>query len=395
MNSLLKLKLVKNREKPVLYGHPWIFSGALDKPPETTGSCIAEVLAANGKAIGTGFYTPHARLAVRMLSLAPDAAFNATLITRRIEAAINRRKSLLNAQNDSVRLVFAESDFLPGLIVDQLGDILSVQLNSAFAETYRETILQSLRTLRKPRLIVDTSDSEARNREGLTASSRIDEMPEHQIINGGIRYALSAGKAQKTGFYLDQSENRRIVGKYGRGRRMLDAFCYSGGFSLAGLANGAVSVHAVDSSEPALELFGKNLKLNTAKISSEAKVEIKRDDVFTELRRLKEVGQQFDLLVIDPPKLATSRSKLPAAEKAYKDLNLQALHLAAPGAILATFSCSGAMTFEKLRQVLHYAAHDAGKQLQIIRPLVQSDDHPVLLAFPESEYLRGYLCRVY
>lgn len=395
MPAGLNLTLQKGREVPVRFGHPWIFSGALAKAPQTEIATLADILSSRGELLGLGFFTPHARLAVRMLTQPGEPAFSAGTIRQRLAAAIELRRHLFTGENNSARLVFAESDFLPGLIVDQFDGILSVQLNSAFAEHYREDILTSLNALLKPKQVFDTSDNEARNREGLKPVSRINNADEIIIQSGGIRYAAHIGAGQKTGFYLDQRTNRALVAEHAAGRRVLDAFCYSGGFSLACAKAGATAVTAIDSSADALALFKRNLELNAADLKQNAPTNLVQADVFEELRKMKAAGEKFNLIVLDPPKLAPSRSKAAAAEKAYKDLNLQALHLAAPGALLATFSCSGAMTFDKLRQVLHYAAHDAGKQLQILRPLVQAEDHPVLLAFPESEYLRGYLCRVY
>ena len=379
---------------PVRFGHPWIFSGALAKAADTTEAALADILSSRGELLGQGFYTPHARLAVRMLTRAGEPVFSPETIRLRIEAAVGRRRALFTPANNSARVVFTESDFLPGLIVDQFADMLSVQFNSAFAEHYRADILANLKRLLKPKEIFDTSDNEARNREGLKPVSRIHNAEETVILSGGIRYATSIGAGQKTGFYLDQRTNRAIVAAHAAGRRVLDAFCYSGGFALSCAKAGAMAVTAIDSSADALTLLKRNLELNAADLKPGVPVTPVQADVFEELRRLKAAGEKFDLIVLDPPKLAPSRSKAAAAEKAYKDLNLQALHLAAPGALLATFSCSGAMTFDKLRQVLHYAAHDAGKQLQVLQPLVQAEDHPVLLAFPESEYLRGYLCRI-
>jgi 23S rRNA (cytosine1962-C5)-methyltransferase len=379
----------------VRFGHPWIFSGALVGAPQTAGAALADILSSRGELLGQGFYTPHARLAVRMLTQPGEQPFSSETIRRRLAAAIERRRHLFTRENNSARLVFAESDFLPGLIVDQFDGMLSVQLNSAFADHYREEILAGLNALLKPKIIFDTSDNEARNREGLKPVSRIHSAEETAILSGGIRYATHIGAGQKTGFYLDQRTNRAVVASHAAGCRVLDAFCYSGGFTLACAKAGATAITAIDSSADALALFARNLELNAHDLPQREKISAVQADVFEELRRLKAAGEKFDLIVLDPPKLAPSRSKAAAAEKAYKDLNLQALHLAAPGALLATFSCSGAMTFDKLRQVLHYAAHDAGKQLQILQPLVQAEDHPVLLAFPESEYLRGYLCRVY
>lgn len=395
MASNLSVTLLKNRDKPVRFGHPWIFSGAIARPPETKTPGIVRVLAAGGEEIGQGFYTPNTRLAVRMLARAGEPTFSEKTILSRLKEAMTRRSHLFDDNNNAARIVFAESDFLPGLVADRFGETLSVQLNTAFAETYRDAILNQLQGLLKPWQIVDTSDNEARNREGLAAIKRSNKTQPQLITSRSIRYQTAIGSGQKTGFYLDQATNRGIIAAHAKGRRVLDAFCYSGGFSLSCYKAGAKSVTAIDSSADALQLLQQNLELNRADLPADSKIETINADVFDELRRLKSADEKFDLIVLDPPKLAPSRGKADAAEKAYKDLNLQGLHLAAPGALLATFSCSGAMTFEKLRQILHYAAHDAGKNLQILQILTQAEDHPILLAFPESEYLRGYLCRVY
>lgn len=391
MPKNLQLRLLKNRDKPVRFGHPWVFSGALQ--PALAGAGLVTVLAHNGEVLGEAWYNPGCRLALRMLSKGGAPPFTPHEIALRLQSAIARRSHLLDNDTNAVRLVFAESDFLPGLIVDKFGDCLSVQFNSAFAEFFRNAILAALGELLRPRAIFESSDDAARARENLSPAPEKPGIA-MEIRSRGIAYCVVPGGGQKTGFYLDQAENRAIVAAYARGRRVLDAFCYSGGFSIACLIAGAPSVTAIDSSAEALHLLQQNLELNRAKLSTGIQIRVIHADAFAELRRLRSAGEKFDLIVLDPPKLAPSRGKIAAAEKAYKDLNLQALHLAAPGALLATFSCSGGVTFEKLRQVLHYAAHDAGRNLQILQMLTQAEDHPILLAFPESEYLCGYLCRV-
>lgn len=392
MISETQIKVLKSRDKPVRFGHPWVFSGALAHTAAQRG--IVSVASSNGDPLGTAFYNPGCRLALRMLCRAGAPPFTVSEIECRLHSAIERRNHLLHHGTNSVRLVFAESDFLPGLIVDRFGDCLSVQFNSAFAEHFRAEIVAALGVLLNPHFLVDTSDNQARNRENLPPVAAAAG-PAMEIRSRGVRYRVAPGSGQKTGFYLDQATNREIVAAHARGRRVLDAFCYSGGFGISCLKAGAHEVTAIDSSADALQLLMQNQELNRENLSANATIKTIQADVFEELRRLKAAGEKFDLIILDPPKLAPSRSKTDAAEKAYKDLNLQGLRLAAPGALFATFSCSGAMTFEKLRQVLHYAAHDAGKEVQILQALQQGEDHPVMLAFPESEYLRGYLCRVF
>lgn len=391
MPQLPRIALRKNRDKPVRFGHPWVFSGAIQ--PATVSAGLVTVLSHNSEVLGEAFYNPHCRLALRMLSKGGAPPFTDNEIALRLRSAIKRRSHLLDNGTDAVRLVFAESDSLPGLIVDQFGNFLSVQFNSAFAEFFRASIMAALEELLRPKAIYDVSDNSARARENLPPVAESSHLA-MEILSRNVRYMVHLGTGQKTGFYLDQATNRDIVGQRARGRRVLDAFCYSGGFSIACLKGGATSVTAIDSLAEALSLLKQNIELNRANLPAGAEIETVQGDVFEELRRLKNAGELFDLLILDPPKLAPSRSKAEAAERAYKDLNLQALRLAGPGALLATFSCSAAMPHDKLRQVLHYAAHDAGKNLQILQMLTQSEDHPILLAFPESEYLRGYLCRV-
>ncbi len=405
MKDETQVRVLQGRDKPIRYGHPWVFSGALG--PTTAKRGIVAVLSSNGDPLGTAFYNPGCRLALRMLTRGGVIPFTIYDLRSRLSAAIDRRRHLIGQATDSVRLVFAESDGLPGLIVDKYADALSVQFNSAFAEHFRTDVISALAELVRPHLVFDTSDSAARERENLPAGRKQpgpavifhnQAMDFHntamEILSYGLRYRVAPGSGQKTGFYLDQAANRQIVAAHAQGRRVLDAFCYSGGFSLSCLKGGAREIIAIDSSATALQLLHQNLALNRDNLPANATVKATEADVFGELRRLNATGEKFDLIVLDPPKLAQSRSKTDAAEKAYKDLNLQALRLAAPGAFIATFSCSGAMTFEKLRQVLHYAAHDADREVQILQTLHQSEDHPVMLAFPESEYLRGYLCRV-
>lgn len=387
----MQIRLQKARDKPVRFGHPWVFSGALKSAAGRAG--LVTVLTHNYAELGEGFYNPGCRLALRMLSKAGSPPFTHHEIPLRVRTAIERRSHLLHGHTDAVRLIFAESDFLPGLIVDKLGDCLSAQFNSAFTEHFRAEITEALNAQLKPRMLVDTSDNQARDRENLPPVPASTGTAV-EIQSRGVRYRVAAGSGQKTGFYLDQAVNREIVARHARDRRVLDAFSYSGGFGIQCLRGGAASVTAIDSSAEALQLLQQNLELNRTDLPATAQIRAIHADVFDELRRLKSAGETFDLIILDPPKLAASRGKVANAEKAYKDLNLQALQLVSPGALLATFSCSGAVTLEKLRQILHYAAHDAGKEVQILQHLTQAEDHPILLAFPESEYLRGYLCRI-
>ncbi|NUP98694.1 MAG: class I SAM-dependent rRNA methyltransferase, partial [Armatimonadetes bacterium] len=295
---------------------------------------------------------------------------------------------------DCCRLIFAEADRLPGLIVDRYGQWLVVQILTAGMEVWRETVVAAL-TEWHPRGIYERSESEDRRRhEGLEPRAGLlwgEEPPETiEIREQGHTFGVDLRAGHKTGFYLDQRENRARVAAYAAGRRVLNAFSYSGGFGVYAAAAGAREVVHVDSSAPALELCRANLARNRL---SEGQ-ELVEENVFDALRRFREEHRPFDLVVLDPPKFAASRRQLERASRGYKDLNVSAFRLLPPGGLLATFSCSGAMDPESFAKVVAAAAADAGRQVQVVETLGQPADHPVLLAFPEGRYLNGLVCRV-
>ncbi len=288
----------------------------------------------------------------------------------------------------------SEADGLPGLIVDRYGEYLAVQFLTAGVDRVKADLIGSLRAQLAPAGIVDRSDPAARRQEGLaTDESGLDPAPVSELIilENGHRFAVDLKGGQKTGFYLDQRANRRRVAPLAMGRIVLDAFCYSGGFTIPLLSAGAAHVTAIDSSAPALELLRRNLALNGL---PEGQVEIVDGNVFEELRRYRSAERKFDLIILDPPKLAASHAQIPKAMRAYKDLNLLAMKLASPGGLLATFSCSGAISVAAFQEAVAWAAADAGRPVQILERLSQGEDHPTLVSFSESEYLKGLLCRV-
>ena len=319
-----------------------------------------------------------------------DAAF----FRRRIEAALAARAGLLDPDHTAMRLVHGESDGLPGLIVDRYGDVLVVQFLAAGAERHRETIVDALAALTGIDVIVERSDAEVRTLEGLaprTGTLRGAIGGPAMMREMGLTYQVDVLAGQKTGFYLDQRDNRRIVSAHAAGRRVLNAFCYTGGFSLAALAGHAAAVLSLDSSGPALELARRNLAANPALQSTRA--EWREADVFTELRSLRNQQAAFDLIVLDPPKFAPTAAHAERAARAYKDINLLAFKLLAPGGLLATFSCSGGIGGDLFQKIVASAAVDARAQATIVSRLSASRDHPVTLAFPEGEYLKGLLLR--
>jgi len=279
--------------------------------------------------------------------------------------------------------------------VDKYAGHLAVQVLTSGMENRLPVIIDELQRLLKPESIFDKSDASSRGHEGLETvnAALTDTRPPDrvEVKENGIIYHINIAEGQKSGFYCDQRDNRKILASHAEGKKVLDCFCYTGGFTLNCLQNGAASVTAVDSSQPAMDTLKENVGVN--KFNAE-KVRPIVSDVNKQLRKFKEEGETFDIVVLDPPKYAPSRSALDKASRAYKDLNRMGMLLLNPGGLLATFSCSGAMDMETFKQVLAWAALDAGKQVQFIYQFCQPEDHPVRSSFPEGEYLKGLLCRV-
>src|SRR5690606_8012473 len=313
----------------------------------------------------------------------------------RVRRAVELRTHLLTDQNNTVRLIFAEADFLPGLIVDKYGDFLSVQIHSSGVEAVKAIIIDELVQLIQPKGIYERSDLNARQHEGLPDANGLlyGDTPSEfvDVIENGIRYQINIIEGQKSGFYCDQRDNRSLTAQYVKGKRVLDCFCYSGGFTLNAFKAGASSVVSVDSSALAIETLNKNIALNDFDAAMFTAIQ---SDVNKYLRQLGEEGEKFDVIILDPPKYAPTRSALDKAARAYKDLNRRALLLLESGGLLATFSCSGAMDIDTFKQVVAWAALDAGREIQFIRQFSQPEDHPVRASFPEGEYLKGLLARV-
>jgi 23S rRNA (cytosine1962-C5)-methyltransferase len=310
------------------------------------------------------------------------------------QGAVQQSPHLLAQLPSAVRLIHAESDGFPGLIVDRYGHTLVVQFLSAGAERWRQTLVELLLELTDIEHVFERSDADVRQLEGL--SPRVGPLlgaPPEQlaITEHGLRFAVNLLDGQKTGFYLDQRQNRQRIREWALGRDVLDAFAYTGGFTLNALAGGANSVLTVDSSAGALELARENVELNGLPMD---KVQWQQADVFQYLRKLRDEARQFDLIVLDPPKFAPTSAQVQRATRGYKDINLLAFKLLRPGGILATFSCSGGVSVELFQKIVAWSALDAGVTAQIVDHLKQSPDHPVALNFPEGAYLKGLILRV-
>ena len=396
---MAELILHPGKERSLFKRHPWVFDtsvahlGGHAKPGDTV-----TVVDAHGKPLAKAAFSPHSKIRARVWSFDVEATIDHAFFKRRVSEAVARRHTLpeLTGQQ-GLRLIHAESDGLPGVIADQYGDTVVVQLTSAGAEKWRSAIVDGLLKATGCARVYERSDSEVRGLEGLEPATGwlhgAAPASEITIEEHGVTMAVDIVAGHKTGFYLDQRDNRRMLAELSQGKRILNCFCYTGGFSLQALAGGAASVLSIDSSQPALDRAAANLALNPR--LDEAKAEWRCANVFDELRKLKAAGETFDLIVLDPPKFAPSASHAERASRAYKDINLLGFKLLAPGGWLMTYSCSGGIGAELFQKIVAGAACDAGRDMnrnaRIVKRLQGAADHPVDLAFPEGEYLKGLL----
>ncbi|HBM15834.1 MAG TPA: 23S rRNA (cytosine(1962)-C(5))-methyltransferase RlmI [Lentisphaeria bacterium] len=379
------------------YRHPWIFSGAIKK---INGSPVMgetlEIRSEDDEIIGYGSYSPVSKIAIRIWSFSDKEKLDESLIRQKVESAVNFRSSRMFSRNSNcVRLVFGEADGIPGLIVDKFAEYLVCQFLFTGTEFHKDIIVSILNELVPNKGIYERSDVDIREKEGLPLSVGVlsgSEPPDSIEINeGSIKYYIDIKKGHKTGFYLDQRINRLRVANYSNEMEVLDCFAYIGGFSIASLKGGAKRVTSVDSSSSALESLKRNVELNGLDLTKSETIEAK---VAEQLRKYRDYGKQFDMIILDPPKFIYDRAHLEHASRAYKDINLLAMKLLRKNGILATFSCSQPMTEELFQKILSYASADSGRTVQILEKLSQSPDHPIALNFPESAYLKGLICRV-
>jgi 23S rRNA (cytosine1962-C5)-methyltransferase len=388
------LVLKPGREKSLRRHHPWIFSGAVARlEGEPDSGDTVQIRAATGKTLALAAYSPSSQIRARAWSFDPAESVDEAFLRTRLERALGLRAQLpATRHTNALRLVHAECDGLPGLVVDRYADVLVAQLLSAGAERWREAILDALVELTGCEAIFERSDAEVRRLEGLEARSGFVRgnrtAARCAIVEYGLDFHVDVEQGQKTGFFLDQRENRQRVRSLAGGREVLDGFCYTGGFSVAALAGGANRVLALESSAAALAVARENLAANGLEAS---RAELVQADVFAYLRQLRDRGASFGLVVLDPPKFAPTAAQARNAARAYKDINLLALKLLAPGGLLATFSCSGGVSAELFQSIVAGAALDAGVEAKIIERFGAASDHPVALEFPEGEYLKGLL----
>jgi 23S rRNA (cytosine1962-C5)-methyltransferase len=390
----VRLILKPGREKSLRHRHPWVFSGAIARVEgdPAPGDTVA-VVAHDGAPLAWAAWSPASQIRARVWSFDPGARIDEDFLAARLAAAIARRAGLLDEGHDACRLVHAESDGLPGLVVDRYGDTAVVQLLSAGAERWRAFWPESIARLAGVGTVYERSDAEVRTLEGLAprAGLLLGSLPGAvRMREGGLAYEVDVARGQKTGFFLDQRDNRALASRLAKGCEVLNAFCYTGGFTVAALAGAARRVVSVDTSEEALALGRRNVEANRM---NPERAEWVASDVFAYLRKLRDQGRHFGLIVLDPPKFAPTERHVEKAARAYKDINLWAMKLLAPGGRLLTFSCSGAIGPELFQKIVAGAAADARADLVIEGRLCASPDHPTSLSFPEGEYLKGLALR--
>jgi 23S rRNA (cytosine1962-C5)-methyltransferase len=388
--------LKPGRDKPVQNRHPWIFSGAIQRieGPAKDGELV-RVASADGSLLAHGYLNRRSQIVVRLLSWDPEEIVDTAFWRGRLERAIQGRASLAaDPATNAYRLVSAESDGLPGLIVDRYADWLVVQCLTMGMARRQSEMVDLLAELLTPKGIYGRDDVDVRRKEGLGLEKRVlwgSPPPDRiEILEHGHHFWVDVKNGHKTGFYLDQRENRKRTAAYCWGLEVLNAFAYTGGFAIYAGQAGAHSVINVDSSADALELAGENLLLNRCPAQ-----EMVNADLFQQLREYRRQGRTFDLIILDPPKFAKSQSQVMDATRGYKDLNLVAMQILRPGGLLVTFSCSGLVSADLFQKIVFGASVDAGRDVQILEWLAQGADHPVLLTFPESAYLKGLICRVW
>lgn len=390
-----KIVIANKAMKSIERRHPWIFSGAVRQADTAVepGETVA-VQTPDGQWLAWGAYSPHSQIRVRLWSFNPRDRISEAFFERRLNTAFRLRDRLaLQSPCTARRMVNAESDALPGLIVDQYDDYLVCQFLAAGVERHRDSIVAALRRLGSFRGIYERSDTDARKKEGLPMRSGLiwgTPPPDTIAVRlGDMELLVDVVQGHKTGYYLDQRENQARIQRYAEGKKVLNCFSYTGAFGLWALAGGAAHVTNIDASESTLALAERNRMRN--RLPAERWDQV-AGNVFEQLRAYRDAGRQFDIIVLDPPKFVASAGQLDKGCRGYKDINLLAFKCLAPGGVLFTFSCSGLVAPNLFQKIVFDAAMDAGRQIQLIEHLHQAADHPIALAFPQAHYLKGFVC---
>ena len=395
MNQFVKITLNTGREGSVLRRHPWVFSGAVKNvegnPVE--GQTV-EIFTTDRQWLARGSYSSKSQMRVRILSWDLDEHIDEDFFKRKIASAIALRKSVPGyGETNAFRMIFGESDGLPGVIADCYDNYLVCQFLSAGAEFWKDTIVKELMAQWPCTGIYERSDTDSRTKEGLPervgllAGKAAPELIE--IHEGQQKFLVDVYKGHKTGFYIDQRLNRAKLADFCEGKEVLNAFSYTGGFGIAASLGRAASITNIDTSKESLDLAAQNFALNNA---NSEQVEYMQSDVFSLLRTYRDSRKQFDVIILDPPKFVASAGQLAGGTRGYKDINLLAFKLLRPNGILFTFSCSSHVKPDLFQKIVADAAVDAGRDASVIDFLAQGPDHPVALGFPEALYLKGLVC---
>lgn len=387
-----RLLLKRGKERMAGHRHPWIFAGAIQSEKGPEDAAIADLVDNDGNRLASGFYSRQSQIRLRALTFGEEL-FDANVIASRIAAAIARRRSIFDEGTNAARVLHAEGDELSGIVVDRYDDVLVVEIANRGAEMLQSVIVDTLRRELTPRVVYFKNDLPARTLERLpTEDAQIGEgAPSTTILESGLRFRVDPAVGQKTGFFLDQRENRRLARTLASGKRVLNLFSYSGAFGIYAAAGGASAVTHVDVSAKAIEIARENQMLNAVG-RNEVEGEFVVADAFQYVRQHRE---RYDLIVCDPPAFAKSRGEVERAARGYKDVNLHALRMIEPGGFMMTFSCSGHMSIDLFQKVIFAAALDAGRRVSFVRRLTAGPDHPVSMYCPEGEYLKGFLLEVH
>jgi 23S rRNA (cytosine1962-C5)-methyltransferase len=390
---MIKVFLKQGREEAPARGHPWVFSGAIERVEgEVDAGGLVDLFTHAKGFIGRGYYNPHSQIAFRLLTRQP-VAIDKDFFRQRIQTALALRKSILSSKTTACRLIHAEGDLLPGLICDRYGDYLVMQINTAGMERFRDEIIFLLKDLVDTRMIYDRSDAATRSQEGLSDSTgpivRDGTFPGLvEIRENNMKFLVDVKGGQKTGFYLDQRDNRALIRGLAQGKRVLNCFAYTGGFSVSASLGGVAAVTSVEASAEALELCKENLMLNNIPLDGQRLI---KADVFQFLRDDQE---EYDLIILDPPAFAKRKGQVKGAIRGYKDINLYAMKRLKKGGQMLTCSCSQHIDAALFPKILAYAATDAACHVQVLGSWGAPQDHPVALHHPEGAYLKALLLRV-
>ena len=387
-----RIVLKRGKEKPLLRGHPWVFSGAVAKiEGDAMAGDIGEATSAGGQFLGIGHLNPRSQIVFRLLSQ-NEGTLGIDFFKERISTAVAWRERWFKGKTTAYRMINGEGDFLPGLVLDRYGEIFVLQFLTAGMERLKDQLVELLAEEYRPKSIYERSDTATREEEGLPQRSGLlygKEIPDHvEVEEYGSRFYIDVIRGQKTGFYLDQRENRHAVRGVSGGKRILDCFCYTGAFSIHGAAGGAKEIVLVDSSEDALDRAAVHFDLNDLREVSRRFI---RGNVFEIIRTL---DPGYDIVLLDPPPFAKKKGHVSNASRGYKELNLQAFRLLKKDGLLFTFSFSHHMSFDLFQKIVFAAALDARRDVQVVSRRGHPVDHPISLYHPEGEYLKGFICRV-